>query len=283
MPSQKTRVIEYLFEQRWSETTKKLTNPVVTMVDVVKAIEAVNAANGTKLSAKNPANFFKDIVRNTRAANANWPSSVFAGGYTGRQTTREGQSFEFVPIRPGSAVAFETVPSPGAATQQHRIETASLPIASRRLGRRDEPWLTQVLVRVRLIETHFSLFSSKRVAQVDHLQMTVKLRQAEIDALYLAIEDPAKGGSEFLISVEAKGKRDDILETQLMAQVGAIFASKGIAHERVVPVAVKIVGESRIHVVEYEEVTKAAYPALNGLALAHDVLYQLVPSVPGIR
>lgn len=283
MPSVKPPVIEHLFNQRWNAATKAVANPVVTMAEVVNAIHAVNAATGGALSAKNPANFFKDIVRNTKSANANWPPSVFARGYTARQTTGKGQCFEFVPVKPGSRVPFETVPAPGAATPRHRIETASLPLASRRLGRRDEPWLTQVLVRVRLIETHFSLFSGKRVIQVDHLQMAVKLRQSEIDAVFLATEQPAGPGSEFLISCEAKGKRDDILETQLMSQVGAIFASKGIAQDRVVPVAVKVVGASLIHLVEYEEVTRAAYPALKGLKVVRDVLYELVPPVPGIK
>lgn len=278
-PSDKPPVVEYLFDQRWDPVTKKPTNPLVTLADVSAAIQAVKAP----LSAKNPANFFKDIVRNTKSANASWPASVYARGYTGRQRTGGGLAFEFVPVKPGSAVAFETVPPPGPATPRHRIETASLPLASRRLGRRDEPWLTQVLVRVKLIETHFSLFSAKKVLQVDHLQMAVKLRESEIDAIYLATEDPVGPASEFLISCEAKGKRDDILETQLMSQVGAIFAAKKVVQNRVVPVAVKVIGTSLIHLVEYDEVTRAAYPALTGLQIVRDVVYELVPPVPGIK
>lgn len=279
MPSKKTPVIEHLFDQRWDPEAATLKDPVVTKKQVGDAIRAT----GSTLSDENTANFFKDIVRNTHSANLNWPASVFARGYTGRQTTGEGQSFEFVPVKPGGATPFEPVPPPGPNTPTHRIETASLPIASRRLGRRDEPWLTQVLVRVRLIETHFSLFSGKPVVQVDHLQMAVKLRQSEIDAIYLATELPAGPGSEFLISCEAKGKRDDILETQLMSQVGAIFASKGIVQDRVVSVAVKVVGPSRIHLVEYNEVTRAQYAGLVGLTVARDVVYELVPPVPGIH
>lgn len=280
MPSKKTTVIEYLFDQRWDPVTRTLSESVVTKKAVADAIRA----SGSGLSDENTANFFKDLVRNTASANENWPSSVFARGYTGRQTTGEGQSFEFVPLKAGSKAAFEPVPPPGPNTKRHLIETASLPLASRKMGRRDESWLTQVIVRSRLVETHFSLFSSRPVVQVDHLQMQVKLRQAEIDAVFLATETaPGGAHAEFLISCEAKGKRDDILETQLLSQVGAIFASKSVSQDRIVPVAVKIVAKSEIHFVEYDEVTRHGYPNLSGLSAVRDVLYELKPPVPGIE
>ena len=188
--SRKTLVIERIFFARWDDGTGALSSSMVSLKDVVAAINDVNTEAGkTLLSPRNSANFFKDFIRNVARANANWPQAVLDEGYTARQVTGGGQCFEFLLLPAGQTVPFVGIPGPDNTTPRHRLETASLPLASRRLGRREETWLTQVIVRVRLVETYFSLFSRLHVVQVDHLQMGAKLGRAEIDALYLAIVD----------------------------------------------------------------------------------------------
>lgn len=122
---------------------------------------------------------------------------------------------------------------------RHKIESLSLPLASRRLGRRDEPWLVQVLIKLRVIETHLAMFSQRKIVQLDHLQMSVKLRKSEIDALFLALEheDPAHPESvhEVIVCCEAKQMHDDILEDQMLGHVEAVFKAKGVQQDLALP------------------------------------------------
>ena len=156
--------------------------------DVSDGIDAYNIAHGATHSTNNPANFFKDFIRVRLRANANWPSSVLRAGYTGRQLTEGGACFEFVALTEGQTEAFPPVDfaQPSDSTPRYQIESVSLPLASRRLGRKDEPWMIQVIARLRIVESHFSLSSGRAIKQLDLLQLNVKLSGTEIDALFLA-------------------------------------------------------------------------------------------------
>lgn len=287
----KTPVVEYLFNQRWNASTRTLANPVVTIGDVANALRVTNQANPSlNNSENNPANFFKDFVRVIRSANKNWPASVLGAGYTARQITGAGECFEFVALPPGQTVAFLGVPAPPLATP-FRVETVSLPMASRRLGRADERWLTQVLVRVRLIETHLSLNAGRPdVLQIDHLQMSAKFSRAEVDSLYLGIESlPGGGQREFIVSCEAKGVRDDILEDQVLAQVRELFKQSAITQDVVVPIAVKVLAPptpgsrvSLLQLVQFDDVARSAISTITALTVRCNLVYELVPPVPGI-
>ena len=52
--------------------------------------------------------------------------------------------------------------------------------------------------------------------------------------------------------------------------------------ERVLPLAIRSVGESRLHLVEFAVVTRDEIAELDELAIVRDVLYELRPPVPGI-
>ena len=129
---------------------------MVTLKDAQVAIQAYNNSipPGAKpLSTSNPANFFKDFIRHRNSANANWPTHIWRAGYTGRQVTGNNFCFEFIPVKPGQTEPFPSpFRDPDVTTPRHQIENASLPLASRQLGRTDEPWMIQVLVRLRVIE-----------------------------------------------------------------------------------------------------------------------------------
>ena len=277
--SLKTEVIARLFAARWDESSGTLSRAQVTLTEVQTAIQEVNAAHPDKtpLSDKNPANFLKDIVRNRNSANRHWPATVLTHGYTGEQRVGGGYSFEFIRIEEGQTLPFPAANAfgPTALTPRHEVESISLPLASRRLGRDDEPWLIQVLVRQRVLETHFSLHSPLRIVQFDHLQMGVKLNRTEIDALFLAIEklDPPGGGyDEIIVTCEAKGLRDDILPRQIKEQVKAVFRLHGVTQERAIPVAVKAIGTSEVYVVEFQPIAKSEALDEISLVLASEAM-----------
>jgi hypothetical protein len=287
--SKKAAIIESLFNGRWQGKGKPLLNSLVTLTDVSRAIQAYNASNkGRELSAKNPANFFKDFFRIKRSANKNWPGSVLTRGYTAHQVTGKGLCFEFSPIQPGQTEPFPIsgIHVPGPSVPKHQIQSASMPLASRRLGRGDEAWLIQVLVKLHVIETHLALRSPRKFVQVDLLQTNIKLARTEIDALFLGFEelpdtDPQEL-REIIITCEAKGRSDDILEDQLLAQVKATFGMHAIHQGTVVPIAVKAIAPSKVYVVQFAPVNRADVPGLLALSVESEAVYELLPSVPGV-
>jgi len=286
MPSNKTTIIEAIFLALRDPRTDTLSRSVVTLADVSKAIQRYNRGRpaSQQMSTRNPANFFKDFIRNRQQANANWPQTGLHSGFTARQVTGRGRCFEFTPLPAGQAQAFPTtaIPGPSPTTPRHKVESASLPLASRKLGRTEETWLTQVIVRLRVIETHIALFSARRIVQVDHLQMSVKLADTEIDALFLAVEHTDDAQESILITCEAKNFRDDLLEDQIIRQVNAVFRLAAVTQNIVIPMGVKVVGTSQIHVIEFEPILRSNASNVTSLAIASDAIYEISPPVPGI-
>jgi len=286
MPTDKTEIIEAIFRQRWSAKGRKLSEPIVTLTDVSEAIADYNRKHRERqMSTRNPANFFKDFIRNRESANRNWPPFVFESGYAARQVTGKGLCFEFVALAEGQHEPFPAgdFAAPTNKTPLHRIESVSMPLASRKLGRNDEPWLIQVITRLRIIETHFSLYSKRKVKQVDLLQMSVKLMGTEIDSLFLLQEEGEQGElREVIVTAEAKRGRDDILEDQILRQAKAPFRMPQVTQDVVVPVAVKCIGPSKIYVVEFSELDRGAFEGVDSLTIASDSLFEIVPPVPGI-
>jgi hypothetical protein len=100
--------------------------------------------------------------------------------------------------------------------------------------------------------------------------------------LYLVHEESATGHREAIVTLEAKGLRDDILEDQIQAQVRTVFGMSEIKQDIVVPMAVKAVRPSEIHVVEFEAVGRHQAGQVPNLVVASEAVYVLVPAVPGI-
>jgi len=128
-----------------------------------------------------------------------------------------------------------------------------------------------------------ALESTREILYIDHLQMNIKLRKSEIDALFLAVERRKSGESrELLVTCEAKTRNDDILPDQILNQVKAIFAHPGINQELVIPIAIKTIRPSEVYLVEFEPVTRQQANSLMALNVVSTALYELVPDVPGI-
>jgi hypothetical protein len=283
--SQKPPIIESLFEERWDKTRKVLTDPSVTQRDIRQKIQELpkNAQSEAELSDRNIANFFKDFIRRKKTANANWPASIWARGYTARQVTGNNQSFEFIPKTPGQKTPFPSFAEPNEVTPRLRIETVSLPLASRMLGRRDETWLMQVVVRLRILETHLALVSKRNWVQVDHLQMSVKHGKREIDGLFLGLEQLSpQRQQEVIICCEAKGRKDDLLEEQIVGQIRVVLEDPAVAQKVALPIGLKAVSLSEIYIAEFDEVTREEVGELDSLSVVSDALFELVPAVPGI-
>lgn len=279
LASEKTPVIEYLFDCYWDPKNHRLQKSVMTFDDVQAAIRHCNATMGLKLSDRNPANFMKDVVRG-RNASKNWPARLTELRIGAVQSPGEGNVFEFVSFPEGEDEPFPDHYLPGEDTPRFKLQSVSLPLAAKMLGRSDEPWLIQTAVNLRLVETHFAVVSSIPVVEVTHLQMSVKLRRTEIDALFLAIYMDGKEQKRVIVTCEAKQWRERILEHQVLNQAKAAFKETDV--DLVIPIALRAVRRVGFYVAEFESVTRAQAAELDGLALATEAVYELCPPVRGI-
>jgi hypothetical protein len=277
--SQKPQVIERIYDQLVDPVTAQLTRTVVTSTDVVEAIRWCNANEGTDLSEKNPANFIKDVIRG-HGASGMWPQRLHNLRIGGRQITGDGNIFEFVPYEDGQTEAFPQLFGYHEGVREHEIQSVSMPLASKALGRDDETYLIQVAIKLGLVETHFALHSDLEVIELNHLQIGIKLRLTEVDSMYSATYLDAEGERhQLIITVEAKKRRQRILPEQIVRQVKAAFTETPV--DVVVPLALVSAGGG-IYVAEFSPIHRAQSKALESLDLAKEVLYRLKPPVKGI-
>lgn len=284
MASQKTIVVQHL----WDKLQKEGALRPLTFNDVKKAIEDCNEFQGTSLSSSNPANFMKDLLRGANASN-NWPEKLKELRYTGRQVKGGNRIFEFVPY---DAEQEEPFPNPfelDGTEQVIRLQSVSLPLAAKSLGRTDESWLVQVAVNLKVLEAHFANRSSLKIVELTHLQVGVKLGRSEIDSLFLAVLEGESGRFNALVTCEAKQARDPILADQIVQQVVSANASVerlGLGINLIIPVAIKAVAGGSIYVVEFESWSTAEAAVdeknLKELKVSVTGLYELYPPVPGI-
>lgn len=281
--SEKPQLIEWVFHQRFNLTTKSLNNAVVTFDDINAAIAALRKQHLIhKLNPDaNRANFWKDIIRKPDP-NSYWPESVLAAGFTGDDAIGHGPRacFMFKPLPPGQTVAFTSPLSPSASAIANPIllESVSMPLATKALGRRDENWLAQVGVRLRVIESHFALRSKTQASEVTFLQTGVKLGQGEVDAAYSLIN----GFGTWLAAMEAKGKRERLHVPQVQRAAAELLRAAAGRSQRVVgviPMAVKVLDPSKLHVVEFDPDTG---PGSSGTVVV-DSIIELRPLVTGVE
>lgn len=290
--SDKPVVIEYLFDKHWDAAANALIKNVMTLDDVVEAIRACNAIDGLTRSPRNPANFLKDIVR-SRNASKIWPGKIATLRYTGEQRTGAGDSFAFVPFEPDQAEPFPDLFRPDNASVRSKLESVSIPLAAKALGRSDEAWLIQTAVKLRVVEQHMATASNLDVQEITHLQMNVKLRATEIDAIYLATMLMAtqstvrKGAAKkprearkALITCEAKKHSERILIGQITSQAQAAFEMTDV--DVVIPIAIRSVRHEGIQLIEFEAIERSQASQITRVSYVRDVIYRLEPAVKGI-
>ena len=273
--SQKPAVIEWIYRSLLDATTGQLTRSIVTQDDVVAGIDAT----GVGLSKNNPANFIKDVIRG-HGASGMWPEYLKARRVGGRQVTGDRNVFEFISYETDQTEPFPSRFGYREDVVRHQVQSLSMPLASKRLGRDDETYLIQVAAKLAVIETHFALTSPLNVVELTHLQIGIKLRLTEVDSLYAAVlRHPDGTDEQIIVTAEAKKRRQRILEEQVMQQVKAAFSATPT--DLVVPIAMTA-ADAGIYVAEFKSVRRNELSNFQMLELEAEALYELKPRVPGI-
>jgi hypothetical protein len=270
MPSKKTAVISAIFQAKKRSILGELEDPVVLFPEIAGAI----VATGSDLNLSNMANFWKDLTRSR--SDDWWPEDVRAAGFSGADAIGEGDAACFKFVRNEDVVKQQEIAYNPNSLPSHSIQTLSIPMAMKKLARRDENWLAQVAARLHIVETHFALYSQRAVDEVSFLQTGVKLRRAEADVTYSFEENE----QTWLVSVEAKGRNERIHAPQISRAAHELGRSYGdkLSAVGVVPFALKIDGPSRIYTVEFEPVGSPDAP----LVKSSEGLFLLEPPLPGI-
>jgi len=278
---QKGAVLEYLFDLRWDEGAKSLSDPLVTIKQVGDALEICNVKYGNTLSTNNPANFLKDYSRNRSNAEKKFPARIKEAGFTVEQLTGKGRCFKFVPLA-DEAAAFLVLGD--LKTAEHlQVQSLSMPLASKSLGRSDEAWLTQVAVKLNFIESYFALSTTGRnIIEIDHLQMNAKLGRSEIDSIYRYIEVIDGAEQQGLILLEAKGKTEDVSHDQIVSSLkaGKTLLSGDVKY--LMPMALKVVAKGAVHILEFEVFGIDDISGRINLPIAHQAVIEISPPVKGI-
>lgn len=278
---EKALLIRHIFDKLWDDRSKQLTRTTVFDHDIREAKAALDETHTLKIKAGNPNNFFKDIVRRKKAFQL-WPESLRAMGWTGEQRTGDGKVFEFVQITPEWPDNLAIDLEPTSDTPRFPVQTLSIPLWTKELGRSDEPWLLQSAVNLRVVETHFAVGEPGQVPPLSmtHLQMDLKLRKTQIDALYLLQYERKKQAPGFAhVTVEAKQHNQRIVQEQVAWQAEA--ALKNEKADVVIPLAMAAVRGEGIYVVEFEMIEKGN-EVPRRLKVFREALYQLRPGLPGI-
>ncbi len=255
--SKKPPVFEHLFKHRydeqgvrsdrWDEGTGTIPEErrLVYSNEVLIAIVETKA----KLGDNQAANFSKDFLRKA-SRSKNWPKSLADARWTVKQQTGRDDSngrarnFLWKPYADGQTDPFpdEWPIEPGFVT--HPMQSVTISVASKQIVRLDEPRLMQIVVDLRVVETHFALYSplstdDYKVVHMDHLQTGLKLRGSEIDGLYLAeFQDRQGVRHPVLITVEAKKEDELVITSQVIAQIEHASAL-GVTCEKIIPLAIK--------------------------------------------
>lgn len=273
--SKKPAVIEWIYDSLL-DANGNLARTVVTKADVAAGIQAAGAG----LSASNTANFMKDVIRG-HGASGMWPDKLKRLRIGGRQVTGEGNIFEFVHYEPEQTEPFPNRFGYHNKVEHYRLQSVSMPEASRALGRDDETYLIQVAVQLAVVETHFALKSKLPVIELNHLQIGIKLRRVEIDALFSAtLQDEEGNRRRFVITAEAKKSQQRILEEQIIRQVHAAFTVTDVDY--VVPITMTATKHG-IYVAEFKGAERANLNDFDLLELESEALYELTPPVLGIN
>jgi hypothetical protein len=201
---------------------------------------------------------------------------------------------EFVPYGSNQTDAFENSFTKSANLQSTPLQSISLPLTAKRLGRGDESWLVQVAVALRVVEQHLAIRKSEslpNVMEVTHLQTAVKLGKSEVDALFLATCEFGGKRVSTLITCEAKQERERIVGHQIIGQVVAANRSiklAGIDIELIIPIAIQALDSPAgcIYIAEFEpwlsSQAELDEDKLPDLVLAAEGLFELMPHVQGV-
>jgi hypothetical protein len=116
--------------------------------------------------------------------------------------------------------------------------------------------------------------------ELSHLQMSIKLRKTEIDALFRGIIDLSGTPTEAIITCEAKHYKDRLIAEQIINQVQEVFSSTTIGV--VIPLGLKALKKRGFVVTEFQKIERNAASTLSNLTVSSQAIYELKPPVKGI-
>lgn len=280
MASEKTPVIEYLYDHIYVAQNRS----IITLDDVKEAINFCRNSHNIKLSSNNPANFFKDFIRGKNSS-SNWPERLWDNHITARQVTGNSHVFEFIIFEANQKEPFPEKFLPSPAVKRFPVQTVTLNLASRELGRSDEPWLIQTAVNLKIVEQFLAVMSDINFIEISHLQMSVKLKKTEIDSVFLGKYKVDDKTQYAYITCEAKQKNDPILHDQIIRQVEAVFQIMPDEINSVIPIALKAIQGTGIHLIEFQKLEKESFSRdmdTLELQIQKDAIFELHPPIQGI-
>lgn len=265
--------------------SRSIADPVVTMDNIVEGI----GATGASLSRKNAANFWKDLTRTgIKGLNRNWPKSVSARGFGGTDGIGRGGQFAFVPVPVGQSAPDYDFVDRGPDIPETALQSLSMPVAMRDLGRPSENWHAQVAARLDVVASYFAFHSPRNaeprsIEEVNFLQTGVKVgATSEVDATFSLLANDG----QWLVAAEVKGHSEQFYLPQIKR---AAIALSNIANrdtkspliniKGIIPLGIKVVGKSKLWVIEFEPIADPSKP----LSKASEGIFNLVPPVPGVE
>ena len=163
---------------------------------------------------------------------------------------------------------------------RYPVQSISIPLVTKTLGRSDETWLIQTAVNLRIVETHFAVAGAFPLIELTHLQTGIKLRYTEIDALFLGKKGDEQNPESVLVTCEAKQAKDRLIPSQIIKQVQAAFGGSEV--NTVVPIGLRRVPNIGFYLTEFKAVKRNEAVELEELTLAEHAIYELHPPVRGI-
>jgi hypothetical protein len=79
-----------------------------------------------------------------------------------------------------------------------------------------------------------------------------------------------------------KQQHEDFNLDQLLRQPLAAFKTKSVKQNLIVPIGIRAIEQSKIHVIEFAAIRREDVETTSLLTFASDAVYHLEPSVPGI-
>ena len=184
------------------------------------------------------------------------------------------------------AALSDSVVRPAPSTPIHRLESLGLrpPLLHHRPS--DDGPLVGLLTELRVIETHFALFSKPPVVGVASWQQSVRVNDSVVDARYYIRREHYDrrrydSSSDLALVCVIEDLQVRTSPRTLWEYMLPVFHERDTRRSNVIPMMVLPQNDGTLYVAEFALVP---WPSRTDvmLTLASDAVYQFVPPVPGI-
>lgn len=219
---------------RWDPANRCFLCPEAEIVTSQDLLDQIRKSNSVKLTGVNTPNFFKDFIRYL-TCNDRWPNELKELRITARQLYSEGGKgwlFRFAMYEPD-----QTVPFPNEFAWEHisdfrTINTEVLPTLVRKAASNRGGYVSNVVSSLDVVGSHFERYppfgDGSVLKNVCRIEDGLK-GKPELDILFAAECNVGNRDRTVLISVEMKGRTENVLGNQIRGQavrLGAMALSK---------------------------------------------------------